>query len=257
MSATKSYVRLAKSLPPLLLRFFTRYQPQLPASTATITSLMGQSPTTSHEISSPPGFLIPSSLPNPFKSQKNSVTGRWQEPIYSLRRQAVLVKLARAYGVEELLPPTTKGTEIRTQKRAEHGLRVKGTGVGQRVKGKRWERTQKGRLQKRKQAMLQMPQMIHDWKQVSCTLNSCDMMILTNESREDMDGVGRNGPNDLARSLPMSRHCINIFENPATLIIEKFYFCMNLSIYDTPSEVFIKDVKLPCPQLFLTPLYIK
>jgi hypothetical protein len=55
------------------------------------------------------------------------------------------VKLARQYGVEELLPHTVKGTEERLRRRAENGLRVKGTGVGQRVKGKESERTLKGR----------------------------------------------------------------------------------------------------------------
>jgi Mitochondrial ribosomal protein mL59 len=55
------------------------------------------------------------------------------------------VKLARQHGVEELLPYTVKGTEERLRRRAENGLRVKGTGVGQRVKGKESERTLKGR----------------------------------------------------------------------------------------------------------------
>lgn len=166
MPAINSYVKLAESLPPRLLRFFTRYQPQRAAS-LTIGLSTSDSPTQSNEKSSVQGLLEPSSLPNPFKSQKHPVTGRWQEPIYSLRRQAVLVKLARAHGVEELLPPTVKGTEARIQTRAEHGLRVKGTGVGQRVKGKKWERTLKGKLQRRKQAMLEMPKMIRDWKKVS------------------------------------------------------------------------------------------
>jgi large subunit ribosomal protein L25 len=107
------------------------------------------------------------------------------------------VKLARQYGVEELLPHTVKGTEERLRRRAENGLRVKGTGVGQRVKGKESERTLKGRyvwrfaytsciliycrgiqgydyvltvpynrLEKRRQAMLEMPQMIQTWKEV-------------------------------------------------------------------------------------------
>ena len=75
--------------------------------------------------------------------------------------------MAKANGVEELLPPTVKGTEARIQKRAEHGLRVKGTGVGQKVKGKEWERTMKGRLDRRRQAMEAMPKMIQEWKQVS------------------------------------------------------------------------------------------
>ena len=53
--------------------------------------------------------------------------------------------MARQQGVEELLPFTVKGTQERMRRRAENGLRVKGTGVGQRVKGKESERTLKGR----------------------------------------------------------------------------------------------------------------
>lgn len=74
--------------------------------------------------------------------------------------------MARANGLEELLPFTVKGTEERIRKREEHGLRVKGTGVGQKVKGKVWERTMKGRLNRRTKAMLEMPQLVQAWKQV-------------------------------------------------------------------------------------------
>jgi hypothetical protein len=84
-------------------------------------------------------------VPSPFRAQKHPVTGKWHDPVFSLRRQAELVKLARQHGVEELLPYTVKGTEERLRRRAENGLRVKGTGVGQRVKGKESERTLKGR----------------------------------------------------------------------------------------------------------------
>jgi large subunit ribosomal protein L25 len=73
------------------------------------------------------------------------VTGKWHDPVFSLRRQAELVKLARQHGVEDLLPHSVKSTEYRLQRRMENGLRVKGTGVGQRVKGKESERTMKGR----------------------------------------------------------------------------------------------------------------
>ncbi len=55
------------------------------------------------------------------------------------------MKLARNYGVEELLPHTVKGTQERLRRRMENGLRVKGTGIGQKVKGKESERTLKGR----------------------------------------------------------------------------------------------------------------
>lgn len=78
--------------------------------------------------------------PNPFLPMRHPVTGKWHDPVYSLRRQAELVKLAREHGVEELLPPTPKGTEERLRRRVEFGLRVKGTGVGQQVKGHAHER---------------------------------------------------------------------------------------------------------------------
>lgn len=68
------------------------------------------------------------------------MTGKWHDPKYSLRRQAELVKLAREHGVEELLPYTEKGTETRLAKRVEFGLRVKGTGLGEKVKGHKHER---------------------------------------------------------------------------------------------------------------------
>lgn len=87
--------------------------------------------------------------------------------MYSLRRQAELVKKAMNYGVAELLPHTNKMPWVKAQKREEHGLRVKGTGVGQKVKGKVWERTVKGRLEKRRRAMLEMPKLVQQWKEVS------------------------------------------------------------------------------------------
>ncbi|GKT83217.1 hypothetical protein Ct61P_01067 [Colletotrichum tofieldiae] len=103
---------------------------------------------------------------NPFSPQKHAVTGKWHDPVYSLRRQAEIVKLARQHGVEELLPPTVKGTEYRIAHRVEHGLRVKGTGVGQKVKGKIHERMVQPRMEKRREAMLAMPKLIKEWKKV-------------------------------------------------------------------------------------------
>lgn len=82
---------------------------------------------------------------SPFRPHKHPVTGKWHDPVFSLRRQADLCKLARQHGVEELLPLSVKSTEEKLRKRMENGLRVKGTGVGQRVKGKESERTLKSR----------------------------------------------------------------------------------------------------------------
>lgn len=160
------YIKLAQSLPPQLLRFFQRNQAHIADYFANAAKKV--TPTSA-------------GTPNPFRSQKNLETGRWHDPIYSLRRQADLVKLARANGVEELLPPTVKGTEARIQKRAANGLRVKGTGYGQRVKGKLWERTMKGRLEKRRQAMEAMPTLIEEWKKVKISKSLWDLTALTIE----------------------------------------------------------------------------
>jgi large subunit ribosomal protein L25 len=144
-SHPRQYVKLAQQLHPRLTRFFARYPPQaiLPQSTSAILPAN----TTSADTAVSSGSQIADALEglNPFKAQKHPITGKWHDPVFSLRRQAELVKLARQYGVEELLPHTVKGTEEKLRRRMENGLRVKGTGVGQRVKGKESERTLKGR----------------------------------------------------------------------------------------------------------------
>ena len=173
MTAMKNYVGLAQSLPPRLLRFFTRYPPisiQRPL-VASVPSVAPSGPVEDHRVSvtetdvatEPPRLIR---KPNPFKPRKHPVTGAWHGPVFSLRQQADLVKLARNHGVEDLLPHTVKKTEERLNRREQHGLRVRGTGVGQKVKGKAQERSMKARLDRRKAAMLQMPAMIQQWKEV-------------------------------------------------------------------------------------------
>ena len=122
-SATPTkFVTLAKSLPTPLQTFFARWPP------AAIVP-EGHAPTQYQE-----------ARPNPFKVYKNPTTGKWQDPVYSQRRQAQLAQMAREHGVEHLLPETNKNAENRLAHRVEHGLRVKGTGVGQSVKGHIHER---------------------------------------------------------------------------------------------------------------------
>lgn len=105
--------------------------------------------------------------PNPFLPRKNFRTGKWFGPQYGLRKQADMVKLAIRHGVEELLPPGKKSSEYKMMRRAERGLAVKGTGVGHNVKGHKWERTLEERLEERKKAMVEMPELINTWKEVS------------------------------------------------------------------------------------------
>ncbi|KAF5134227.1 54S ribosomal protein L25, mitochondrial [Metarhizium anisopliae] len=169
-SATK-YIQLARTLPEPLQRFFARWPPAAVQSP-------GSAPTQHQE-----------QRPDPFRFYKHPVTGKWHDPVYSYRRQAQLVQLAREHGVEDLLPETTKGTEYRLAHRVEHGLRVKGTGVGQKVKGHIHERhmiakyvnsvktssvwasaavmlTMVFRMEERRKAMLEMPKLIKAWKRV-------------------------------------------------------------------------------------------
>lgn len=47
-------------------------------------------------------------VPNPFVPHRNPQSGRWAPPKYSLRRQADLIKHARASGTMHLLPPGPK-----------------------------------------------------------------------------------------------------------------------------------------------------
>ncbi|KAF2707156.1 hypothetical protein K504DRAFT_436455 [Pleomassaria siparia CBS 279.74] len=175
------HIALARSLPPRLIRFFAKYPPPalLPnkpttASIPTATPLVASttsSPESTITTSDPSTSSAPSSVtpdlpyPNPFLPRKNFVTGKWWGPVYGLRKQADLVKLATKHGVVDLLPYTIKKPGEKENRRIERGLQVKGTGVGERVKGKKWERTMKGRLEKRKQAMLDMPALIQEWKQ--------------------------------------------------------------------------------------------
>jgi len=82
-----------------------------------------------------------------------------------LRRQAELVKLAKKYNIEELLPPGRKSTAFKEQRILQRGLRIKGTGEGQKVKGHKWERNVGATLEKRRVAMEKMPEIIREWKQ--------------------------------------------------------------------------------------------
>jgi len=162
MASAELHRSLARTLPIRLQNFFAVCPPAAVLAAVTSSNPSSTAQKTSHVASSTPS----TSFRNPFLPYKNAGTGRWHPPKFSLRRQAEIVKLARKYDVEELLPYSPKKTEERTKRREEHGLRVKGTGVGQRVKGHEWERTLKGRLEKRRQAMLDMPKMIQQWKEV-------------------------------------------------------------------------------------------
>ena len=82
----------------------------------------------------------------------------------------MLCKTAAKHGVAELLPWSMKLPSVKLARREERGLRVKGTGEGEKVKGHKWERTMKGKVKGRKEAMVGMPVMVREWKEVSRAL---------------------------------------------------------------------------------------
>ncbi len=138
------FVQLAKSLPPRLQTFLARYPPASilpsPASSSSSSSSSTSTSIATAPTPTPSKTGYQQDTPNPFLPTRLAATGRWHDPVYSLRRQAELCKLAQAHGVEELLPFSTKSSAERLSKRVALGLRVKGTGVGQRVKGQKHER---------------------------------------------------------------------------------------------------------------------
>jgi large subunit ribosomal protein L25 len=71
-----------------------------PTTTTTIT-------TTAENSKLPPSIAV-ATLLNPFVPHKNPASGRWAPPRYSLRRQAELIKHARASNTLHLLPASPK-----------------------------------------------------------------------------------------------------------------------------------------------------
>ena len=101
---------------------------------------------------------------NPFLPFKNPGTGNWASPKYSLREQGDLCKLARAHKIEDLLPPSRKSSAFKQARLLERGLRIKGTGKGERVRGKQWERDMPELLERRREALEKMPVLVREWQ---------------------------------------------------------------------------------------------
>jgi len=177
----------------------SRQEPPIPAAESSSSDDGTASPTETR-----PAAPVPRNGPhhNPFLPFQNPHTGKWRSPRYSLRRQAELCKLAKKYGVEELLPPSRKSAAFKEARALQKGLRVKGTGEGQEVKGHKWERTQSATLQKRRKAMEGMPEMIRLWKQVSTMVEDC---VLPTDvlSSKVMAGDGRSIPNNTRNTSPL------------------------------------------------------
>jgi large subunit ribosomal protein L25 len=150
----------------------------------------------SRELYSLTGHPQPLEIHNPFLPFKNPETGRWRPPKYSLRRQAELVKKAKASNTLTLLPagpklpPSILATARKnTMLKPESWSRdvvwtgevkektVRGLNVGymNRVylgrkkffKGHKWERVKEKRMRRRKVLMRDMKKRIVSYKTVS------------------------------------------------------------------------------------------
>lgn len=171
ISTSTSPAATPASIPPA-----TQTQTNPRSDTASIDASSADTPSATTSSSSEP-LLDPETAqpifdsadqpPNPFLPYRNPATGRWRGAVVSLRRQAELYKLARHYGVEPLLPPSRKASgfkEARLLERGAAGAGVKGTGLGETVKGHKWERGMGVTLQKRINAMEKMPELIREWR---------------------------------------------------------------------------------------------
>ncbi|GEQ71001.1 hypothetical protein JCM33374_g4682 [Metschnikowia sp. JCM 33374] len=124
-------------LPQKLHNFFIRYPPRPFAS-------YSDKPST---ISDP--------TCNPFLPNKNSDTGRWHSAKVSMRKSADLFKMARKYGLEELLPPIPHRKFYEDKYNNKNWMR----GVLFQKKQK-WERELPEKLEKRRIAMEKMDETI-------------------------------------------------------------------------------------------------
>ncbi|KAF2149760.1 hypothetical protein K461DRAFT_212834, partial [Myriangium duriaei CBS 260.36] len=172
------YTKLASTLPPLLINFFRRHPPgsfsrtSPPTTSSTSSSdLSGlSSPPTRTHLPIDPTTLAAvkqaQNASNPFLPFLNPITRAWRPAQYSLRRQAELYNLAEKHGVMSLLPYTSpKNPVLKLERREKVGLRVRGTGAGQKVKGKSWERHLRPKLEAREKAMEGMSALVKEWKQ--------------------------------------------------------------------------------------------
>lgn len=130
MSKYFAHVKTAETafgmLPEKLQRFFTRYPPAPLRAYA----------------DKPTSTDAPDA--NPFLANKHPITGKYHEPVYSLRRQSDLYKLAYKFGVADLMPTLMHNKKFFAEKQAESPV-LKGVLA---PKGHKWERTYAQRQQK-------------------------------------------------------------------------------------------------------------
>ena len=194
LAALHDTITQVPKLPRRLEHFFTKYPPQIYSTATTGITLPltrnearlrriaeaekaqhaeeGQPESTT--ITTPPPqqseLDVPTPLrkdrfpPNPFLPFRNPVNGHWSSPRIGLRIQADLFKLARAANVEQLMPPSRKSTAFKEERTLKRGLRIRGTGIGQEVKGHKEERSHASAMERKRKALIEMPALVREWK---------------------------------------------------------------------------------------------
>lgn len=92
---------------------------------------------------------------NPFLPNKNTETGRWHGAQYSLRRSADLYKMARKFGIQDLLPPLV-GRKFYEEKYEDKNW-MRGVLF---QKKQKWERELPDKLKAREDALAKMDETI-------------------------------------------------------------------------------------------------
>lgn len=91
---------------------------------------------------------------NPFMAAKNPETGRWRGSQYSLRRASDLYKMARKFGIQDLLPPIPKKFY---EEKYNDKVFMKGV---LNPKGRKWEHALPEKLVAREEAIANMDDII-------------------------------------------------------------------------------------------------
>ncbi len=197
---------------------------------------------------------------NPFLPHKNPESGRWAPPKYSLRRQAELIKSARASGLLHLLPPgpklapktiedaSTSAPAAATTEATEQAKwwtatiewdgefkekEVKGADVGNRLyagkkrmfKGHKWERMADKRTWKRDMLMKHMSKRIARFKTVRGLESASRLrVVLTGDCVYRRTSARRRAPSALLGRYRTPSFHFNVHPHASCILYLLLYF---------------------------------
>lgn len=205
----------------------------------------------------------PVKVPNPFVPHKNPATGRWAPAKYSRRRQAELVKAARATNSLHLLPPGAKLGRVALEAAVQatpksmrprpldgHALwaknvswtgklrekKVAGADVGNRLyagkkrmfKGHKWQRTMPTRELRRRMLLKSMKSRVRRFRSVRAVDFGCS---------------GESVPNDVSRYTAAGERAPWV-DQKSPRRVQNFPF--NPSRYHRATLSFLSSIRIYC-----------